>query len=656
MKRIFIFLLIITLTAGVWSQSPQKMSYQAVIRNSHNLLVTSSIIGLRISILKDSASGTLVYSETQTPTTNANGLLSTEIGGSKGFDTINWASGLYFIKTETDPSGGTNYIIAGTSQLLSVPYALHAKTAESTSGGIAETDPVFKAALNNDMVINGLTIGRGRGNSYYNTVFGFNAFQSNTSGFLNTAIGLSALNQNTTGNYNTAIGANALNFNTTGNYNTATGYQALNSNTTGIFNTANGYQTLSLNTTGRSNTAIGLDALYNNISGDQNTASGFQALYNNNIGFSNTASGYTALFSNTSGFDNTAIGHNALYANTSGIYNTAIGSNALQSNTIGVYNTAVGYASLPANTTGNNNTAIGFTSLHSNTTGGQNTALGYSSLYLNTTGSYNTAIGFNALYGNTTGTGNTANGNACLYANSTGYYNTANGLNALYANTTGFRNTANGHFALNSNTTGSYNTVFGSDALTSNDIGNENTAIGYSSLINNHTGSDNTAIGCHADVTGNLTNATAIGAYASVDASNKVRIGDNNITVIEGKVPFTNLSDRRVKKNIKDLSNGLDFILKLHPVEYQMKQGDDKINYGFIAQDIESLVGTNNNMLTIGGDKDRTLGLRYTDFVAPLVKAVQEQQKTITEISKQNVELKSELLALKAAVDALLKK
>jgi hypothetical protein len=86
-----------------------------------------------------------------------------------------------------------------------------------------------------------------------------------------------------------------------------------------------------------------------------------------------------------------------------------------------------------------------------------------------------------------------------------------------------------------------------------------------------------------------------------------------------------------------------------------MKQGDGKTNFGFIAQDIESLVGTNNNLLTIGGDTARTLGLRYTDFIAPIVKAMQEQQKTIQELSKQNKELEEKFAKLNAAIEELKK-
>ena len=118
---------------GAFAQAPEKMSYQAVIRNSSGELVKSSNVGMQISILKGSATGTAVYVETQIQTTNANGLVTLEIGDGTivtgTFDGIDWSTGIYFIKIETDPTGGTSYSITGTSQLLSVPYALYAKNA-----------------------------------------------------------------------------------------------------------------------------------------------------------------------------------------------------------------------------------------------------------------------------------------------------------------------------------------------------------------------------------------------------------------------------------------------------------------------------------------------------------------------------------------------
>jgi hypothetical protein len=139
MKRIITICAAILMTANVFAQVPNKMSYQAVIRNTSNTLVTSSTVGMRISILQTSPSGTAIFVETQTSTTNTNGLVSIEIGGgtvvSGNFATIDWANGPYFLKTETDPSGGSSYSITGTSQLLSVPYALYAANSGSSMSG-----------------------------------------------------------------------------------------------------------------------------------------------------------------------------------------------------------------------------------------------------------------------------------------------------------------------------------------------------------------------------------------------------------------------------------------------------------------------------------------------------------------------------------------
>jgi hypothetical protein len=151
MKKLYALLTAVILTASTFAQPPEKMSYQAVVRNASDNLVTNQSIGMQISILQGSASGTAVYVETQIQVTNANGLVSIEIGSGTvvtgDFATISWTNGPYFIKTETDPAGGTNYTITGTSQMLSVPYALHAKTAENVTGTITETDPVFGSSI-----------------------------------------------------------------------------------------------------------------------------------------------------------------------------------------------------------------------------------------------------------------------------------------------------------------------------------------------------------------------------------------------------------------------------------------------------------------------------------------------------------------------------
>ncbi len=153
MKQLIIICAALLITVSVSAQSPEKMSYQAVVRDGSNNLVTSTAVGMQISILQGSPSGTEVYVETQSPTTNANGLASLEIGSgivSSGiFSAIDWANGPYYIKTEIDPTGGTSYSITGTSQLLSVPYALHANVADSLVSGaiITELDPLFNGSV-----------------------------------------------------------------------------------------------------------------------------------------------------------------------------------------------------------------------------------------------------------------------------------------------------------------------------------------------------------------------------------------------------------------------------------------------------------------------------------------------------------------------------
>jgi hypothetical protein len=295
----------------------------------------------------------------------------------------------------------------------------------------------------------------------------------------------------------------------------------------------------------------------------------------------------------------------------------------------------------------------------------------------------NTVVGNLALASNTTGYTNTAIGSNVLYSNTTGFSNTANGYWALYNNTTGYRNTANGVFTLISNTTGNYNTAIGSEALYSNTTGNYNTAIGYLALNSNTTGYYNTAIGDYSNVASpSLTNAIAIGYNATVDASSKVRIGNSIITSIGGQVGWTTFSDGRYKKNIKEDVKGLAFINSLKPITYtvdingldtyfnknrkhdsaydkmknEMKPVEDeasKIVYnGFIAQEVEAAAKKLNydfNGVDKPKSKDGLYGLRYSDFVVPLVKAVQE-------LSKQNEDLKDIVAKQQEQINAILEK
>ena len=142
MKKIFFLVLVLLITKNSWAQAPQQMSYQAVIRDGSNELVSNQAVGIQISILQGSVSGSEVYVETHKPISNSNGLVSLEIGNgapiSGTFSSIIWNAGPYFIKTETDPTGTDNYTIIGINQLMSVPYAFHAHTADSVIGGLSQ--------------------------------------------------------------------------------------------------------------------------------------------------------------------------------------------------------------------------------------------------------------------------------------------------------------------------------------------------------------------------------------------------------------------------------------------------------------------------------------------------------------------------------------
>jgi hypothetical protein len=331
---------------------------------------------------------------------------------------------------------------------------------------------------------------------------------------------------------------------------------------------------------------------------------------------------------------------------------------------------------IAVNILGTNNTVSGFQALHNNLYGSSNTASGYQALYSNV-GSLNTATGAYALYSNSFNYGNTAMGYAALYSN-TGSYNTASGVDALHFNTAGSFNVAEGNAALLANLTGSYNTASGYGALYSNSTGYYNAAVGYLALYRNYDAQNNAAIGSLAgasphgwnntfigagtDVTSpDIYNATALGNNVLVTSSNQVRIGNSFVSSIGGFANWTNISDGRVKKNIKENVPGLAFINKLKPVTYNLdldaadklmqrpvvkdnegkmltnqfsladlngRNAKQQIVYtGFVAQDVEKTAEELNYHFSgvDAPENDKDLyGLRYSEFVVPLVKAVQE--------------------------------
>jgi trimeric autotransporter adhesin len=491
----------------------------------------------------------------------------------------------------------------------------------------------------------------------------------------NVAFGVGAGKSMTGGQANVAIGENALTANTDGNFNVATGYQALSVNTTGIDNTAVGANALISNTTASSNTAVGRNALFANVTGIQNTAVGKDALLANTAN-NMTAVGYQALTANTSGFENTVVGSGSMKANTTGSQNTAMGGRSLTSNTSGNGNVAIGDNALFSNTTGTTNVGIGNSALFDNTIGTSNVAVGALALTNNVFGNNNTAVGTQTMNTNTNGANNVAVGREALGNNDLGNANTGVGMQALLNNISGGFNTAAGYHALLNNTLGTGNTAIGYSASENQTTASFNVSIGPSANINNVTGGSNIAIG---EGSGSAPGFTALGNTIGIGnsggfqhgASNQVVIGNSSMLVIGGKVGWSVISDQRVKRNIRENVKGLDFIMKLRPVTYNIsndaitaltrskespdfpgKRDGEKVTYtGFLAQEVEQAAITSGYDFS-GYTKPLTANgfytIRYAEFVVPLVKAMQEQQAVIDAQDKKIVSLEKRLAALEA--------
>lgn len=300
--------------------------------------------------------------------------------------------------------------------------------------------------------------------------------------------------------------------------------------------------------------------------------------------------------------------------------NISFGVNALSPTTTGVDNTAIGLAALQNNTNGSNNIANGSYALLNNTMGANNVVHGYEAMKTNTTGFDNIASGFRAMLDNISG-----------------YYNVAIGSSALVRNTYGRGNEAIGYKTMLSNTTGSFNVAIGDNAIANNTTGSQNIGIGPLSLNNNSTGSNNIAIGYNTQI-------------PIASTSNQVRIGNSSVTYAGVQVAWSVTSDSRWKENIKSSNLGLNFINDLKPVYYNRKNDNTKkVEYGIIAQELETSLqkfGADTNGI-ITKDEQGMYSVRYNDLIAPMIKAIQEQQVMIQEQQKIINELKTDSNKLK---------
>ncbi len=467
-ELLLIVLTALTLIRATYAQTPQSIAYQAVARDSSGNPVSNQNIALRFSIHESSASGTIVYQETQSAVTSPLGLFSVSIGlGSPvtgTFSSINWGLNTKFIQVEMDPSGGTSYIDMGTQQMLSVPYALYAEKAN----------------------VPGVP-----GPGYYATSTSTHSISTGSKTFI-TQSGLAYVP-----NQRVRISPGVFNYFIEG---TVTSYTA----TTMVVNIDNitGAGTYS-------NWVLG-------VAGEKG-ATGSVGLQGpaGATGPAGPAPSGTGIVTVNGGVLNTPASLNGDVFTTGSSLTTTLSSTGVAPGT---------YTKLTVDTKGRVTSA---TTLN---------ALDIPSL----SGSYVDLTGTQTVNGNKTFNGISTFAQDA-YINSLRIGRGANsiitnsvvGESSFISNTGGQQNTVMGYQALSSNSQGNGNSGFGHQTLFNNTIGSYNTAVGTFALLQNGIGNNNTAIGALTNVsTGNLTNATVIGYGATVDASNKIQLGNTSVTAV----------------------------------------------------------------------------------------------------------------------------
>jgi hypothetical protein len=569
MTGIFIIFLLFPLLS--FSQTPEKFKYQAVIRNNAGQVIQDQNVNLKISILEGSVSGSVIYSEEHSSTTNTFGLVSLEVGAgsilSGNFSSISWGTDEYFIQIEIDTSGNTNYQLMGITQLLSVPYALYAKESGTTDSafwhkngqdlyynegniGIGEISPNGKLIVKSDSsagvndvifsVVNaqgdtvmavyqeGVRIWvaddtsstKATGNRGGFAVGGFNPSKTLTNDYLwvtpdsvRVYIEEGAGSKASGNRGGFAVGG----FSPSKAFTTE--FLRVTDDSSRVWtNGPSGFEIKDLATgsinyfdLSPENYFIGHNSGINTNTGLYNSFIGFQSGYENTSGSDNIFIGYESGYLNSSGIENVFIGNGSGYSNTNGFNNVMIGNWAGYSNDTAAYNVFIGNNAGYANTIGSANVIIGDAAGEKNTIGNSNVFIGDWSAANNTEGEENVFIG------NESGWNNTLGNNNIFIGAQAGYLNTSGNGNIFIGETAGYANL------------GEDNIFIGVEAGTSNTIGNGNLFMGYTSGFSNIDGEDNLFIGAESgysliDGYGNTILGNYAG-YSNTSGSNNLLIG-----------------------------------------------------------------------------------------------------------------------------------
>jgi hypothetical protein len=621
--QVIIVVVMLAISAScLQAQAPAEINYQAVVRNSSGQPVANSTpVTLKFIIHDATATGAVLFTETQNETANQFGLVTAQIGAVTSLATINWGNNPKYLQVEVDINNTGTFTDMGTTQLISVPYALFA--ANSAPGSQGPTG------------VQGFTGLQGSTGSTGPTgPTGLNGATGSVG-----AIGATGITGTVgpTGN-NGAIGVTG-NTGATGN-NGSTGNIG-DTGPTGATGSGGGATGPTGPTGATGSTGIGGGA----------TGPTGPSGNNGNVG----ANGVTGPTGPTgAGTDSTTAW--LLNGNTMTASGKFIGTNvsspiANEVLTFKMGGVVSGFVDADATYVPGAGVGTGGTFF-----GAGAGAVVVTNLAAN--GDYNTGIGASSLRLNTIGTWNTGVGDQALTSNTTGSYNTSVGMQSLASLVTGQQNTAVGATA----------------ALYS--TGSNITAIGYQAGYNNTTGNNNTYLGTNAGNNNSaaLSNYTAIGYNAGgVGGNNYIELGNTSVTEVRAQVAsITAYSDERIKDNVRENVPGIEFIKRLRPVTYNLnihrqydithngktdnttwegKYDIEKITQtGFLAQEVEKAaneIGYNFNGIHKPSSPQDLYGLGYTDFVVPLVKAVQEQQKIIEQQQQRMDEMQKEIEALK---------
>lgn len=485
-----------------------------------------------------------------------------------------------------------------------------------------------------------------------------------------------------------SIGAVAI-LKSPGSFNFFAGPSAGFNNTTGTGNSFFGHNAGVFNTTGGSNTFVGFDAGRNNNAGTNNSYFGKDAGRLNNTGNDNSFFGTDAGQTNTTGGSNSFFGKGAGADNTTAAGNSFFGALSGNSNATGANNAFFGFESGRLNDEGSDNSFFGYEAGESNTSGINNSFFGKDAGRLNTTGFQNSFFGFESGESNTTGIKNSFFGYHAGKANTTGHDNAYFGHQAGVSTITGLQNSYFGARAGVQTTDGSSNTMMGTFVGERTTTGNSNSFFGVLAGNTNTTGDENTVIGHRADLGGpNLTNATAIGAFALVTQSDSLILGsianvnsslrDTKVGIgttvpldrlhVRGMLRVESLgaaggtslchnvnfqistcsSSLRYKTDISPFVSGLKTVNGLRPITFTWKDGGMH-DLGLGAEDVAAI-----EPLLVTYNKDGEVeGVKYDRIGVVLINAIKEQQAMINSLTASLAKQAEMIGSQKTRLDAL---